>query len=153
MDVAGKALTASHALVEELALFRDTVANQTSAAASAAAAAQQSSADPLLKDKIYWLAHNKLVLPTNEAGFDTRVVGLGFEAYYNPYFPAMFTCVYSVAGDKGGKLTATTPGKVLADAVPGGGSTYSIVCASPQYVPAKRTYALAVFYEDANGKR
>ena len=152
MDVAGKALTASHALVEELALFRDTVANQTSAAASAAAAAQQSSADPLLKDKIYWLMHNKLVLPTNEAGFDTRVVGLGFEAYYNPYFPAMFTCVYSVAGDKVGKLTVTTPGKVLADQV-GVVVSYSILCASPQYVPAKRTYALAVFYEDANGKR
>ena len=64
----------------------------------------------------------------------------------------MFTCVYSVAGDKGGKLTVSTAGKVLAEPVHTSLS-YSIVCASPQYVPAKRTYALSVFYEDADGKR
>ena len=118
------------------------------------AAAQKSSADPLLKDKIYWLAHSRPVLPTNEAGFDNRVVGIGFEAYFNPYFPAMFTCVYSVAGDKGGKLTVATAGKVQeSDRALAVTLSYSIVCASPQYVPVKRTYALTVFYEDADGKR
>ena len=114
------------------------------------AAVQKSSADPLLKNKIYWLMHNRPVLPTNEAGFDNRVVGIGFEAYYNEYFAPLFTCVYSVAGDKGGKLTVSTPGKVLAGR---DYKSYSISCASPQYVPAKRTYTLAVFYEDADGKR
>ena len=117
------------------------------------AAAQKASADPLLKDKIYWLAHSRPVLPTNEAGFDNRVVGIGFEAYYNKYFPAMFTCVYSVAGDKEGKLTVSTAGKVLADTDSSSLVSSSISCASPQYVPAKRTYALTIFYEDADGKR
>ena len=116
------------------------------------AAAQKSSADPLLLHKIYWLMHSKPVLPTNEAGFDNRVVGIGFEAYFNPYFAPMFTCVYSVAGDKGGKLTVSTAGKVVAEPVHTSLS-YSIMCASPQYVPVKRTYALSVFYEDADGKR
>jgi len=64
----------------------------------------------------------------------------------------MFTCVYSVAGDKGGKLTVSTAGKVVAEPVHTSLS-YSIVCASPQYVAAKRTYALTIFYEDADGKR
>ena len=117
------------------------------------AAAQKSSADPLLLHKIYWLMHSKPVLPTNEAGFDNRVVGVGFEAYFNPYFPAMFTCVYSVAGDKLSKLTVSTAGKVLADKHSSGLVSFSISCASPQYVPAKRMYALTVFYEDADGKR
>ena len=46
--------------------------------AAQTAAVQKSSADPLLKNKIYWLMHNKPVLPTNEAGFDNRVVSSFF---------------------------------------------------------------------------
>jgi len=61
------------------------------------AAAQKSSADPLLKDKIYWLALDQAVAPTNEPALKMNFVGIGFEAYFNPLFPSFFKCTYTDA--------------------------------------------------------
>ena len=39
-------------------------------------------------------------------GCALQVVGIGFEAYFNPHFPPFFKCIYKVAGDP--KATVVT---------------------------------------------
>jgi len=118
-------------------------------------AAAQASEDPLLKEKAYWLDQNRPVMPTNEAAAETRVIGIGFEAYYNPLFRPMFQCVYDVLDSKGkadAKLSIKTDGTVVAseDAAY---KSFSVACHSPAYVSKKVTYHLSLTYEDAKGQR
>jgi len=103
------------------------------------------SKDPLLSEKIYWLALDQSVAPTNEPAMEMNFVGIGFEAYFNPLFPNFFKCTYTDAK----KNKVETAGKVVSgeDKI----AYFSVVCDAPPFVKVKTEYTASLSYEDADG--
>jgi len=125
--------------IRVIASLLATSANDTRKA-QAAGAGQ----DPLLSEKIYWLALDQAVAPTNEPAFKLNFVGLGFEAYFNPLFPSFFKCTYTDAK----KNKVETAGTVVSAEDK---RTYSIACDSPSFLTAKTEHTASLSYEDADG--
>ena len=76
-----------------------------------------------------------------------NVIGVGFDAFYNPLAPPFFTCTYKASGVK----DVATPATVVAGEKHS--VYYTIQCMSPGNTARKTKFTLSVSYTDGKGTR
>ena len=122
------------------------VSMNVSASSAGRAAA---SVDPLLSSKTYWFASDQRTFATNEKAHAINLIGVGFESYYHPQSPALFTCAFTSADGK----TIVKSEATVAATYEKTSVYYAMQCMTPSNVAQKTAYTVSVTYEDDQGVR
>ena len=151
MDPLNKQLKDQQTAYAKIALtVQETFAKQDTTLRDLTAKTTNGLVDPLRREEIYWLALDPVLMPTDSPASVVHALGVGMAPYFHPRYPDMFSCTFTNTGTKKAFVSS---GRVEAKDHASAVATFSIACATPEFVKARTVYTLGIKYNDVDGAR